>query len=130
MSASRVQLDWNLPLRRMRMMRHHQHLSGFVANSHYLCARSIPNYGSMRVACVSPAKESKDMPAGLIELTPELTGRCRVEQGEVGSTLGIKDLGLVGLMSSLLGLPSRCPYLLVGENSARGTPHPPWATVG
>ena len=57
MSASRVQLDWNFPLRRMRMMRHHQHLSGFVANSHYLCARSIPNYGSMRVACVSPAKE-------------------------------------------------------------------------
>ena len=34
------------------------------------------------------------MPAGLIELTPELTGRCREEQGEVGSTLGIKDLGV------------------------------------
>src|SRR5215470_6165838 len=34
------------------------------------------------------------MPAGLIELTPELAGRCREEQGEVGSTLGIKDLGV------------------------------------
>ena len=34
------------------------------------------------------------MPAGLIELTPELTRRCRVEQGEVGSTPGSKDLGL------------------------------------
>jgi hypothetical protein len=89
----------------MRMMRHHQHLSGFVANSHYLCARSIPNCGSMRVACVSPAKESKDMPAGLIELTPELTGRCRVEQGEVGPTLGAEDLGFGECNVKLAGAP-------------------------
>ena len=48
----------------------------------------------MTVACVTPAKESPQGHACGLDRVSAQPGRCRVEQGEVGSTLGIKDLGV------------------------------------
>ena len=65
------------------------------------------------------------MPAGLIELTPELTRALPSRARGSGLNSTSEDLGFGQCNVKFSGAsPNRCPRLLVGENSARGTPHP------